>query len=182
MLRIHFMQQWFGLSDPAMEEALHDVPMYQSFAHLDAGMGYISDESTILRFRHLLEEHKLAESMLATLNALLEEKGLLLKRGTVVDATIIAAPSSTKNSSGKRDPQMHQTKKGNQWHHGTKRAFDACEAQRYKKRTVAERMNARLKDEFGANRIYVRTHSKVMCHLMFGILALCADQIMRLLR
>ena len=96
MLRIHFMQQWFGLSDPAMEEALHDVPMYQSFAHLDAGVGYIPDESTILRFRHLLEEHKLAESMLATLNALLEAKGLLLKRGTVVDATIIAAPSSTK--------------------------------------------------------------------------------------
>ncbi len=115
MLRIHFMRQWFGLFDPAMEEALHDVPMYQSFAHLDAGMGYISDESTILRFRHLLEQHKLAESMLATLNALLEEKGLLLKRGTVVDATMIAAPSSTKNSSGKRDPQMHQTKKGNQW-------------------------------------------------------------------
>ncbi len=75
MLRIHFMQQWFGLSDPAMEEALHDVPMYQSFAHLDAGVGYIPDESTILRFRHLLEQHKLAESMLATLNALLEEKG-----------------------------------------------------------------------------------------------------------
>ena len=120
MLRIHFMQQWFGLSDPAMEEALHDVPMYQSFAHLDAGVGYIPDESTILRFRHLLEQHKLAESMLATLNALLEAKGLLLKRGTVVDATIIAAPSSTKNSSGKRDPQMHQTKKGNQWHFGMK--------------------------------------------------------------
>ncbi len=120
MLRIHFMQQWFGLSDPAMEEALHDVPMYQSFAHLDAGVGYIPDESTILRFRHLLEEHKLAESMLATLNALLEAKGLLLKRGTVVDATIIAAPSSTKNRAGKRDPQMHQTKKGNQWHFGMK--------------------------------------------------------------
>ncbi len=120
MLRIHFMQQWFGLSDPAMEEALHDVPMCQSFAHLDAGVGYIPDESTILRFRHLLEQHNLAESMLATLNALLEAKGLLLKRGTVVDATMIAAPSSTKNISSKRDPQMHQTKKGNQWHHGMK--------------------------------------------------------------
>ena len=120
MLRIHFLQQWFGLSDPAMEEALHDVPLYCEFAHLDAGMGRLPDESTILRFRHLLEEHKLSIQLLATINATLTKKGLMLKTGTVVDATLIAAPSSTKNNTGERDPEMHQTKKGNQWHFGMK--------------------------------------------------------------
>ena len=120
MLRIHFMQQWFGLSDPAMEEALHDVPMYSEFAGLDAGITRLPDESTILRFRHLLEEHELSLQLMAAINATLAAKGLLLKTGTVVDATLIAAPSSTKNSSGERDPEMHQTKKGNQWHFGMK--------------------------------------------------------------
>jgi IS5 family transposase len=120
MLRIHFMQQWFGLSDPAMEEALHDVPLYCEFAHLDPGMGRLPDESTILRFRHLLEENNLSIQLLATINATLATKGLMLKTGTVVDATLIAAPSSTKNSTGERDPEMHQTKKGNQWHFGMK--------------------------------------------------------------
>jgi IS5 family transposase len=120
MLRIHFLQQWFGLSDPAMEEALHDVPLYCEFAHLDPGMGRLPDESTILRFRHLLEENKLSIQLLATINATLATKGLMLKTGTVVDATLIAAPSSTKNSTGERDPEMHQTKKGNQWHFGMK--------------------------------------------------------------
>jgi IS5 family transposase len=119
MLRIHFMQQWFTLSDPAMEEALHDIALFREFA----GLGWDSrlpDESTILRFRHLLEKHKLAEQILATVNELLQGKGLMLKAGTVVDATLIAAPSSTKNASGERDPEMHQTKKGNQWHFGMK--------------------------------------------------------------
>ena len=114
MLRIHFMQQWFTLSDPAMEEALHDTPLFREFA----GLGWdtrLPDESTILRFRHLLEKHKLAEQILGLVNELLRGKGLLLKAGTVVDATLIAAPSSTKNASGERDPEMHQTKKGNQW-------------------------------------------------------------------
>jgi IS5 family transposase len=120
MLRIHFMQQWFGLSDPAMEEALHDVPLYCEFAHLDPGMGRLPDESTILRFRHLLEENNLSIQLLTTINATLATKGLMLKTGTVVDATLIAAPSSTKNSTGERDPEMHQTKKGNQWHFGMK--------------------------------------------------------------
>jgi transposase, IS5 family len=120
MLRIHFLQQWFGLSDPAMEEALHDVPLYCEFAHLDPGMGRLPDESTILRFRHLLEENNLSIQLLATINATLATKGLMLKTGTVVDATLIAAPSSTKNSTGERDPEMHQTKKGNQWHFGMK--------------------------------------------------------------
>jgi IS5 family transposase len=119
MLRIHFMQQWFTLSDPAMEEALHDIALFREFA----GLGWDSrlpDESTILRFRHLLEKHKLAEQILAAVNDLLRDKGLMLKAGTVVDATLIAAPSSTKNQSGERDPEMHQTKKGNQWHFGMK--------------------------------------------------------------
>ena len=120
MLRIHFMQQWFGLSDPAMEEALHDTPLYCEFAGLDAGITRLPDESTILRFRHLLEEHNLSIQLMATINATLATRGLMLKVGTVVDATLIGAPSSTKNSRGERDPQMHQTKKGNQWHFGMK--------------------------------------------------------------
>ena len=120
MLRIHFMQQWFGLSDPAMEEALHDVPLYCQFAQLDLGMTRLPDESTILRFRHLLEMHGLSLAIMSAINATLARKGLLLKMGTVVDATLIAAPSSTKNKKAKRDPEMHQTKKGNQWHFGMK--------------------------------------------------------------
>jgi IS5 family transposase len=120
MLRIHFLQQWFGLSDPAMEEALHDVSLYCEFARLDPGAMRLPDESTILRFRHLLEENNLSIQLLATINATLATRGLMLKTGTVVDATLIASPSSTKNSAGERDPEMHQTKKGNQWHFGMK--------------------------------------------------------------
>lgn len=120
MLRIHFMQQWFGLSDPAMEEALFDMPMYREFAGLENWDRALPDESTILRFRHLLEKHKLAAQILVLVNDLLRDKGLMLRSGTVVDATLIAAPSSTKNASGERDPEMHQTKKGNQWHFGLK--------------------------------------------------------------
>ena len=120
MLRIHFMQQWFGHSDPAMEEALHDVPLYREFADLDAGVSRLPDETTILRFRHLLETHQLAGPMLAKINQILRERGLMLRAGTVVDATLIAAPNSTKNASGERDPEMHQTKKGNQYYFGMK--------------------------------------------------------------
>ena len=120
MLRIHLLQQFFGHSDPAMEEALHDIPLYQDFAHLDAGMTRLPDETTILRFRHMLEAHGLGQQILATVNAKLIDRGLMLKTGTVVDATLIAAPSSTKNDKGERDPEMHQTKKGNQWHFGMK--------------------------------------------------------------
>jgi IS5 family transposase len=119
MLRIHFMQLWFTLSDPAMEEALHDIPLFREFASLGWDTR-LPDESTILRFRHLLEKHKLAEQILVLVNALLTGKGLLLKAGTVVDATLIAAPSSTKNKDGQRDPEMHQSKKGNQWFFGMK--------------------------------------------------------------
>ena len=112
MLRIHFMQQWFGLSDPAMEEALHDVPLYREFAGLDAGVTRLPDETTILRFRHLLEAHALSLQIMATINATLAARGLMLKTGTVVDATLIAAPSSTKNAQGERDPEMHQGQEG----------------------------------------------------------------------
>src|SRR5580765_541892 len=119
MLRVHLMQNWFALSDPAMEEALYEIASLRAFAHLSLGEP-IPDETTILNFRHLLEEHDLAEDILKQVNAHLARKGLLLKRGSIVDATIIAAPSSTKNAEGKRDPEMHQTKKGAQWHFGMK--------------------------------------------------------------
>ena len=119
LLRIHFMQQWFTLSDPAMEEALHDMPLFRDFAGLSWDSA-TPDESTILRFRHLLEAHKLAEQILQTVTDLLVSKKLLLRTGTIVDATLIAAPSSTKNGTKSRDPEMHQTKKGNQWYFGMK--------------------------------------------------------------
>lgn len=118
MLRVHLMQNWFALSDPAMEEALYEIASLRSFAGL--GLEAIPDETTILNFRHLLEASDLAEDIFKQVNAHLARKGLLLKRGSIVDATIIAAPSSTKNESGERDPEMHQTKKGNQWHFGMK--------------------------------------------------------------
>jgi IS5 family transposase len=130
MLRIHLLQQFFGHSDPAMEEALHDIPMYREFAHLDAGVTRLPDESTILRFRHPLEEHELGQQILATVNAQLIYPGQMLKTGTVVDATLISAPSSTKNDKGERDPEMHQIKKVKQWHFGMKAQIgvdaDAC--------------------------------------------------------
>jgi transposase, IS5 family len=119
MLRTHFMQQWFGLSDPAMEEGFFDVPLYREFAQLEQ-LARLPDESTILRFRHRLEEHKLAEKILATVNELLTAKGLLLKVGTAVDATLIAAPTSTKNKDHARDPEMHSSKKGKQYYFGMK--------------------------------------------------------------
>lgn len=120
MLRIHYLQQWFGLSDPAMEEALHDMPLYREFARLDGATSRLPDETTILRFRHLLERYGLAADMLRLVNDRLQAKGLLLRTGTAVDATLISAPSSTKNLSGERDPEMKQTKKGNQWYFGMK--------------------------------------------------------------
>jgi IS5 family transposase len=119
MLRIHCLQLWWNLSDPAMEEELHERPLYRQFAGL-TGAVRIPDETTILRFCHLLEKHQLAPQILKTINTGLAEQGLMLKTGTLVDATLIAAPRSTKNSTGTRDPEMHQTKKGNQWHFGMK--------------------------------------------------------------
>jgi len=120
MLRIHYLQQWFGLSDPAMEEALHDVPLYREFAKLEGATARLPDETTILRFRHLLEKHNLAVDMLRVVNDLLQHRGLMLRSGTAVDATLISAPSSTKNADGERDPEMKQAKKGNNWYFGMK--------------------------------------------------------------
>lgn len=119
MLRVHLMQNWFALSDPAMEEALYEIASLRSFARLNLNEA-IPDETTILNFRHLLEANDLADDIFRAVNALLARKGLLLKRGSIVDATIIAAPSSTKNAEGERDPEMHQTKKGEQWFFGMK--------------------------------------------------------------
>lgn len=119
MLRVHLMQNWFGLSDPAMEEALYEITPMRVFARLTLN-GPIPDETTILNFRRLLETNDLALDMLARINAHLTRKGLMLKRGSIVDATIIAAPSSTKNETGKRDPEMHQARKGKQWYFGMK--------------------------------------------------------------
>ena len=119
MLRLHLIQQWYALSDPAMEEALYEIAPLRQFARLSL-LDAIPDETTLLNFRHLLERHGLAAEMLTVVNADLSRRGLLLRQGTMVDATIIHAPSSTKNGSGTRDPEMHQTKKGNQWFFGLK--------------------------------------------------------------
>jgi IS5 family transposase len=118
MLRIHLMQNWFGYSDPAMEEALYETTILRQFAGLS--LERIPDETTILNFRRLLEKHELAAGILAVINGYLGDRGLSLRQGTIVDATLINAPSSTKNKDGKRDPQMHQTKKGNQYYFGMK--------------------------------------------------------------
>ncbi|MDI9081335.1 IS5-like element ISXo1 family transposase [Xanthomonas oryzae pv. oryzae] len=119
MLRIHLLQQWYALSDPAMEEALHEIPTLRRFAQL-GGLDNVPDETTILNFRRLLETHGIAARMLEAVNAHLSRKGQSLRSGTIVDATLIAAPSSTKNADRARDPEMHQTKKGNQWYFGMK--------------------------------------------------------------
>jgi IS5 family transposase len=119
MLRTHFLQQWFNLSDPAMEEAFFDTPLYREFVGL-ADNARLPDESTILRFRHRLEQHGLGVKILAEVTAILLERGLMLKEGSAVDATLIAAPSSTKNKDKARDPEMHSSQKGNQWYFGMK--------------------------------------------------------------
>jgi IS5 family transposase len=118
MLRVHLMQNWFGYSDPAMEEALYETTILRQFAGLS--LERIPDETTILNFRRLLEKHELATGILAVINGYLGDRGLSLRQGTIVDATLINAPSSTKNKDGKRDPEMHQTKKGNQYYFGMK--------------------------------------------------------------
>ena len=120
MLRIYFLQQWFDLSDPGAEEALYDSLAMRSFVGLDLGREPVPDETTILNFRHLLEAHELGRQLFEEVHLHLERQGIKVAKGTIVDATIINAPSSTKNASGKRDPDMHQAKKGNQWYFGMK--------------------------------------------------------------
>ena len=120
MLRVYFMQQWFNLSDPQAEDALYDIEPMRRFAGIELAEDTIPDETTILRFRHLLEQQQLTAAIFAEVRTLLEEKKLLLKSGTIVDATIVSAPSSTKNEAQARDPEMHQTKKNKQWYFGMK--------------------------------------------------------------
>ena len=120
MLRIHFLQHWFNLSDPAVEEALYDSRAMRRFVGIDLGREPVPDETTICKFRHLLEAHNLGAELFRLINVYLAENGLNVRTGTIVDATLIDAPSSTKNQEGQRDPEMHQTKKGNQWYFGMK--------------------------------------------------------------
>lgn len=120
MLRIHFLQHWFNLSDPAVEEALYDSRAMRRFVGIDLGREPAPDETTICKFRHRLEAHDLGEKLFSLINDYLHESGLKVSTGTIVDASIINAPSSTKNKEGQRDPEMHQTRKGNQWYFGMK--------------------------------------------------------------
>ena len=120
MLRVYFLQQWYGLADEALEDALYDSQALQSFARIDLSAEGVPDATTLLNFRHLLETHDLCKALFTAINADLTARGLLLRAGTLVDATLIAAPSSTKNQDKQRDPEMHQTKKGNQWYFGMK--------------------------------------------------------------
>jgi IS5 family transposase len=120
MLRIYFLQQWFNLSDPAVEESLYDSVSMRQFVGIDLGREAAPDETTVCKFRHLLEQHRLGKAIFAQVNEHLKHQGMKLSTGTIVDASIISAPSSTKNKDKKRDPQMHQTKKGNQWYFGMK--------------------------------------------------------------
>ena len=120
MLRVYFLQQWFNLSDPGVEEALYDSAVMRQFVGIDLGQEPAPDETTACKFRHLLEEHGLGGEILQTVNLYLQSRGVRITTGTIVDATIIHAPSSTKNREQKRDPAMHQTRKGKQWYFGMK--------------------------------------------------------------
>ena len=120
MLRLHCLQQWFNLSDPAVEEALYDSRAMRQFVGIDLGREPVPDETTICKFRHILEAHQIGEQLFARIGEYLTKQGLQVDRGTIVDATIISAPSSTKNRTKERDPEMHQAKKGNQWYFGMK--------------------------------------------------------------
>ncbi len=120
MLRMYFLQHWFNLSDPAVEEALYDSPTMRAFVGIDLGREPVPDETTVCKFRHLLEQHGVGRVLFDEVARHLRAQGLTISTGTIVDATIIAAPSSTKNATGTRDPEMHQTKKGRQWYFGMK--------------------------------------------------------------
>ena len=120
MRRVYFLQQWYGLADEALEDALYDSQALQGFARIDLQAEGVPDATTLLKFRHLLEAHDLCKGLFTAINADLTARGLLLREGTLVDATLIAAPSSTKNKEKQRDPEMHQTKKGHQWPFGMK--------------------------------------------------------------
>jgi len=130
MLRMYFIAHWFNLADEAYEDALYDIVAFRNFCRIDLGREGVPDATSLLGFRHLLEEHKLEAAMFAKVGKLLQSNGLRLSGGTIVDATIIAAPSSTKNLEKACDPERHQTKKGNQWHFGMKVRIGADNTQR----------------------------------------------------
>ena len=142
MLRIYCLQQWYNLSDPGAEEALYDIQSMRAFCNLELGRDPIPDETTILNFRHLLEAHELTKTVFEAVAEYLEARGALLRGGTIVDATLIAASPSTKNEAGKRDPQMHSSKKGNQWYFGMK-AQRRCHQRACAHRWRDERQRAR---------------------------------------
>jgi transposase, IS5 family len=127
ILRMYFIQQWYGLADEAVEDAIYDSQALRNFCRIDLAVESVPDATTLLNFRHLLETHELPQAMLREVNALLKERGLLMSQGTLIDATLIAAPSLTKNRTRERDPQMHQTKRGNQWYFGLKAHIGADE-------------------------------------------------------
>ena len=120
MLRMYCIANWFNLADEACEDALYDVPAFRDFCRIDLGRERVPDATTLLQFRHLLEEHQIGAALFAKIGELLQANGMKLSGGTIVDATLIAAPPSTKNATGERDPEMHQSKKGNEWHFGMK--------------------------------------------------------------
>jgi transposase, IS5 family len=120
MLRMYLLQAWFSLSDEGVEDAIYDSYAMRRFMGLDFAVKQVPDATTLLHFRHLLEEHQLGEKLFEAQNEIFEREGWIMRGGSIIDATIIAAPSSTKNAAGTRDPQMHQTKKGNQWYFGMK--------------------------------------------------------------
>ncbi len=120
MIKIHCLQQWYGLSDPAMEEAIYDRNSFQKFLNFELMVQAVPDETTILQFRHFLQEHQLHQKIFEVINHLLMNHGMLMTKGTIVDATIIEAPRNTKNQERKRDPEMSSTKKNNRWHFGMK--------------------------------------------------------------
>jgi len=172
MLRVYCMQQWYGLSDPSMEEALYEIASMRRFVGFSLGSGSIPDETTILNFRHLLEANQLTEHIFALINQYLLSKGLRLSKGTIVDATIIEAPSSTKNATGTRDPEMHQTKKGNNWHFGIK-AHIGVDAETGKRRALTDPAQDRITDQLETLKAKVRAkveHPFRVIKIQFGFI------------
>jgi len=146
MLRVYFLQQWFNLSDPAIEEALYDSATMRGFAGVDLAAAPAPHETTVCKSRHLLERNKLGKKLLSTVNEYLDRQGIKITRGTIVDATIISAPSSTKNKKGERDPQMHQTAKGKQWYFGMKAHIGVDSATKLVHTVLASAANVADKD------------------------------------
>jgi len=160
MLRIHCLQHWFNLSDPAVEEAPYDSRAMREFVGIDRGREPVPDETTICKFRHLLGAHDLCPQILAAVHARLAEQGFKVSTGTIVDATIISAPSSTKNRDGELDPEMHQTKKGNEWHFGMKAHIGVDSRHKSRVRAKVEHPFLVLKVIFGFRKVRYRGIAK----------------------